>query len=299
MNHAKGHYWVLDFLLLSAIWGASFLFTRHAVVEFGTWATAALRVGIAAAVLLPILVWRGQLNWLRSHGRQLLVLGLFSSAIPFACFAFALLSISTGLSSILNATTPLSGALIAWIWLKDRPDWLRALGLAIGFAGVVLLASGKASFKPDATGVVTGWAVLACLLATLCYGISASYARRHLVGVPPLVMTAGSQGAATVFLVGPALWAWPEATPGWQAWGAIAVVGVLCTAVAYLLYFRLIDRRGPTSGLTVTFVVPVFALFYGWALLDETVTAWMIACCAIIAAGTALSTGLIKRRASG
>ena len=101
------------------------------------------------------------------------MLGMLNSGIPFALYAYALLSITTGLSSLINATVPLFGALVAWLWLKDRPHGMKVLGLLIGFVGVAMLAWGKASFKPDASGVVTGWAVLACLGACLCYGISA------------------------------------------------------------------------------------------------------------------------------
>ena len=288
--------WPIDFFALSAIWGSSFLFTRLAVGEFGTAPTTALRVGIAALFLLPIALMRGQGSQLWRHKGHLLVLGLFSSAIPFACFAFALLSISTGLSSILNATVPLFGTVIAWIWLKDRPSLTRWIGLAIGFVGVVLLASGKASFKPDAQGNVTGWAVLACLLATFCYGIAASYARRFLQGVPALTMATGSQISATLVLLGPALWYWPSSLPSAQAWAGIAVVGVLCTGVAYILYFRLVERAGPTPPMAVTFCIPVFALAYGALLLGEEITPWMVACCLIIGLGTGLSTGLLKPR---
>ena len=288
--------WPIDFFALSAIWGSSFLFTRLAVGEFGTAPTTALRVGIAALFLLPIALMRGQGSQLWRHKGHLLVLGLFSSAIPFACFAFALLSISTGLSSILNATVPLFGTVIAWIWLKDRPSMIRWIGLAIGFIGVVLLASGKASFKPDAQGNVTGWAVLACLLATFCYGIAASYARRFLQGVPALTMATGSQISATLVLLGPALWYWPTSLPSAQAWAGIAVVGVLCTGVAYILYFRLVERAGPTPPMAVTFCIPVFALAYGALLLGEEITPWMVVCCLIIGLGTGLSTGLLKPR---
>lgn len=294
MRVTSNYPWPIDFFALSAIWGSSFLFTRMAVGDFGTAPTTALRVGIAALFLLPIALMRGQGPHLWRHRGHLLVLGLFSSAIPFACFAFALLSISTGLSSILNATVPLFGTVIAWIWLKDRPALIRWVGLAIGFIGVVLLASGKASFKPDAQGNVTGWAVLACLLGTFCYGIAASYARRFLQGVPALTMATGSQMSATLALLGPAVFMWPEVSPSLEAWTGIVVVGVLCTGVAYILYFRLVERAGPTPPMAVTFCIPVFALAYGALLLGEEITPWMIVCCLIIGLGTGLSTGLIK-----
>ena len=286
--------WKADFVLLSAIWGASFLFMRLAVVEFGALPTAAVRVGIAAAFLLPMLWFRGMVPLLLAHWPRVLAVGVLNSAIPFACYSYALLYITTGLSSILNATVPLFGALVAWLWLKDRPGGLKLLGLAIGFVGVALLASGKASFKPDASGRSTGWAVLACLLATLCYGLSASYTKRYLNDIPALVTATGSQVGATLALLLPAAWTWPDQPPGVQAWLAVAAVGVLCTGVAYVLFFRLIARIGPARALTVTFMVPVFAIGYGVLLLGETVTSLTLVCGAIILLGTSLSTGLLR-----
>ena len=292
--------------MLASIWGSSFLFTRLAVVEFGALPTAAVRVAIASLFLLPLLLMRGHGPQLRQHWKAVFLVGLLNSGIPFACFAFALLYITTGLSSILNATVPLFGALVAWIWLKDRPDGSRILGLVIGFAGVALLASDKAGLRPAPPGGPTGWAetwgpmlaIAACLLATLCYGISASYTRRYLGGLPSLVTATGSQIGATLGLALPAILFWPARTPGLTAWLAILFVGVACTGIAYVLYFRLIESAGPARALTVTFLVPVFALFYGGVFLGESITPWMIGCGAVILVGTSLSTGMLKLRRS-
>ena len=289
--------WLPEYLLLAALWGSSFLFMRLGAVEFGALPTAGVRVAIASLFLLPLLLYKGLGPDLVVHWKKVFFVGLLNSAIPFALFSFALLSISTGLSSILNATVPLFGALIAWVWLKDRPHGLRILGLLIGFAGVALLASGKASFKPNAAGVTTGWAVLACLLACVCYAISASYTRRYLGGLPSLVTATGSQLGATLGLALPTLWLWPQTLPGARAWLALLALGVLCTGVAYILYFRLIEHIGAAKSLTVTFVVPVFAVAYGVIFLNETVSGWMLICGAIIGCGTALSIGLFKSKA--
>ena len=286
--------WAMDFVLLAAIWGSSFLFTRIGAVEFGPLPTAAVRVAIASLFLLPLVWLRGLLPVLRQHWRRIFLIGMLNSGIPFACFAFALLSISTGLSAILNATVPMFGALVAWAWLKDKPTGWRILGLVIGFAGVALLAWDKASFKPGASGVAPGWAVLACLFACVCYGISASYTKRYLGGLPPLVTAAGSQVGATLGLALPALWLWPARMPGASAWLALGVVGVVCTGIAYILFFRLIENAGPPRALSVTFLVPVFAVLYGALFLGESVTPWMVGCAGVIVLGTALSTGLLK-----
>lgn len=287
---------LVDFVLLAALWGSSFLFMRLALPEFGTLGTAAVRVAIAALFLLPVVAWRGQLGVLRRHWRRTFFVGLLNSGIPFALYAFALLSISTGLTSILNATTPMFGALIAWVWLKDRPDAWRILGLVIGFAGVAVLASQKASLTPAASGIAPAWAVLASLAACVCYATAASFTQRFLTGVPAVVTSTGSLLGATLGLLPFALMDLPARLPGMSAWLAVTAAGVLCTSVAYVLYFRILAQAGPSRTLTVPFLVPVFAVFYGTAFLDEVVTPWMVGCGAVIVVGTALACGLIKPR---
>ena len=286
--------WIPEFVLLAAIWGASFLFTRIGTIEFGVWATAGIRVLIATLFLLPILFLRGHSQSLREHWKLVLLVGLTNSAIPFVCFSFALQSITVGLSSLLNATVPLFGAVIAWAWLSDRPSGSRMLGLAIGFLGVAMLAWDKASFKPDASGLSSGWGVLACLFACLCYGISASFTKRFLGGLPSLVSSTGSQLGAALALLPLTIFYWPSQAVSMKAWGAVITLGVVCTGFAYILFFRLIERAGPAKALSVTFAIPVFAVLYGVILLGETVTPWMVGCGLVIVLGTTLSTGILK-----
>lgn len=263
-------------------------------VEFGPLPTAGIRVAIAAVFLIPILLARGQGAQLRQHWKLTFTVGVINSALPFASIAFALLTVSTGLSSILNATVPLFGAAVAWLWLKDRLEGLRVVGLLIGFLGVALLAGNKASFSPSASGLSTGWAIFLCLFACLCYGISASFTRRFLAGVPSLVLATGSQIGATLVLGPLAWWFWPTQPASAKAWLALIALGVVCTGIAYVLYFRLIERAGPSKALSVTFAVPVFAIFYGVVLLGESVTPWMVLCGLVILLGTSLSAGLIR-----
>lgn len=215
--HAKG--WLADFLGLAAIWGASFLFLRLAALELGALPTAGLRVAIASLFLLPLLWFKGQWPILRHHWKPVLFVGVLNSAIPFALYAFAVMHLSTGLSAILNATVPLFGALVAWMWLKDKPGLSRSVGLVVGFGGVVLLASDQASFNPNASGVAPIWAVMACLVATTCYALSASFTKKYMPNVPPLVAATGSQMGATLALVLPALWFRPQHLPSASAWG--------------------------------------------------------------------------------
>jgi drug/metabolite transporter (DMT)-like permease len=288
--------WLAEFVLLAAVWGASFVFMRWGAVDFGPLATAFLRTLIASLVLLPLLLWAGHGSALRARWRAIFTVGLLNSGVPFALFSFAVLHITTGLSSILNATTPLWGALVAWVWLHDKPGRWRVLGLVVGFVGVAALSWEKASFKGDASG----WAVLACLGATLCYGVAGSFTKRYLMGVPPLATATGSQIGAALGLALPAALTAPALhggpLPGWQSWASIVALAVLCTALAYVLYFRLIERAGAPRALAVTFLIPVFAVAYGVLLLGETLTPWMLGCGAVIVLGTALATGLLKPR---
>jgi len=287
--------WVGEFGLLAALWGASFLFMRLGASEFGPLPMAGLRVTLATLFLWPILLQRGEWPALRRHWRPVLLAGVINSAIPFALFAWAVMHIATGLTSILNATVPLFGALVAWVWLGDRINRLRWLGLALGFVGVALLAWRA----PAGTGFKTshaGWAIAACLLASTCYAVAASYARRYLTGIPPLATATGSQLGAALGLALPTLLYWPAQMPGPRAWAAVVAIAVLCTGIAYILYFRLIARAGPSRALAVTFLAPVFAVFYGAVFLGEAVTPWMLGCGAVIVCGTMLSTSLVGPR---
>lgn len=281
---------LMDLLLLAALWGGSFLFMRLGAGEFGPVALAAVRVAGASALLLPLLAWRQGLADLRQHWRPVVLVGITNSALPFLCFSYAALSISAGLASIFNATTPLFGALIAWLWLRDRLTAPRVLGLAIGFAGVLWLAWDKASFKPGGTG----WAIVACLGATVLYGFSASFTKKHLAGVPALALATGSQLAATTLLVPLSLWWLPATPPSAKAWLSAAALAVLCTAVAYILFFRLIARIGAARAISVTYLIPVFAVLWGAVLLGESLTLVMVLGCGVILLGTALATGMLK-----
>mgnify|MGYP000019275347 FL=1 len=293
--HVNWREWVPEFLLLALLWGSSFLFMREGAHAFGPFPTAWVRISLAALMLTPVLIWRREVPILVQYWRPTLSAGLLNAGIPFACYAYALMHINTGLTSILNATTPLFGALIAWVWLGDKLNTTRALGLALGFAGVVLLASdvpGGISFQAGGSGL----AIAACLLATFCYGIAGSFTKRYLQNVPSIVTTTGSLWGASIGLAVPALLTWPSETPSLHAWGALAIAGLLCTALAYVLFFRLMTRTGPARAMTVTYLIPVFANFFGVVFLDEVVTHWMMGCALIIVMGTALASGLVGRK---
>ena len=280
----------VELVTLAAIWGASFLFMRIAAPELGPVPLILLRVGIAAAVLMPVLALRGGVRLLRGRHWPILVVGAVNSAVPFCLLAYATLSVTAGFASILNATSPLWGALVAHLWLKDRLTPSRVVGLLVGLAGVVVLVWGRASFRPGGGGL----AVAAALAATLSYGIAASYTKRHLAGVDPLAVAAGSQLGATLLLAAPAVALWPATPISPGAWGAVAGLAVACTAVAYVLYFRLIAAVGPARAIAVTFLIPPFAMVWGALFLDEVLTGRTLAGAAVVLVGTALATGLVK-----
>jgi drug/metabolite transporter (DMT)-like permease len=297
---------VAELVALAALWGGSFLFMRIAVPAFGPFALAALRVAGASLLLLPLLVARGELGALRRHWRPIAVVGLTNSALPFACFAYAALTIDAGVSAIFNAATPLFSAVIAWLWLADRMTLPRIVGLAVGFAGVVWVAWDRSSAAAATTTHVApaaveathvaGAAVLACILGALFYGMAPSITKHHLTGVPPLAVAAGSQLAATLLLALPAAAAWPAASPAPAAWAAAAALAFVCTGLAYILYFRLIAHAGPANAVAVTYLVPIFAVLWGGLFLGERVTVSLALGCAVIFVGTALATGVIGTR---
>ncbi|MBL8346121.1 MAG: DMT family transporter [Rubrivivax sp.] len=283
-----------ELLLLGALWGGSFLFMRMGAVEFGPIALVFVRVAGAAALLLPILAMQGQWPALRRHWRPIALLGVFNSALPFLCFAVAAYALSAGLMGVFNATAPIWTALIAWWWLGDRPAPLRAIGLAIGLAGAVGLAWSRASVKEGLAGVTPALGIAACVAATVLYGLSANYSRRRLAGVPPMATAAGSQLSAALVLALPALWAWPAQPPSGAAWAGATALALLCTGLAYILYFRLIAHTGATNAMTVTFLIPAFAMAWGWMVLAERPGWDMLAGTAVILLGTALTIGLLK-----
>jgi len=283
-----------DLVLLAALWGASFLFMRVAVPEFGPVPLVAVRVAIAAALLLALLAWRRQLGQLRAPAAPLLLLGALNTALPFVLLAYATLTVTAGFAAILGATAPLWTALIGAVVLGQHVSRGAAVGLALGLLGVVVLVWGKTGLAPGGPQWAMTLAVAAALLATACYGTAAHYSRRLGEDLAPLPMAAGSQVAATLVLAPLAWLSWPAVLPGGLAWGSALMLGIGCTALAYLLYFRLIARVGAVRASSVAFLIPAFATLWGWALLHEPVTLQMLAGAAVILLGTALSLGLLR-----
>jgi drug/metabolite transporter (DMT)-like permease len=275
-----------ELFALAALWGGSFLFMRMAVPEFGPIALIAVRVGVAAVFLLVVLGWQRQWPLLGRHVGALVVVGVTNSALPFCLFAYATLSVGAGEAAILNATSPLWAVAVARIWLGTRVPAVRWIGALLGLCGVAVLFWGKVAF----TGERQTWAVPAALAAALSYGVAANYSRQRLAATPPLVVATGSQLAAALCLLPLCGWAWPAAAVSPRGWAAALVMGVACTGVAYILYFRLISRLGASRAISVTFLVPLFALAWGRLALHELITAQTVFGCALVLLGTALTT---------
>ena len=281
---------LVDLFVLGAIWGASFVFMRVAAPEFGAIPLIAARVGIAALFLILVLARRGGLSHMYRNAARLTLLGAINSAIPFSLFAYAVLSVTAGFASVLNSTTPLFGALVAFIWLRDRPSRMRIAGLIVGFAGVLILVSGRLAIRGDGGGT----AVFAGLSAAVLYGIAANYTKKKMSDIDPLVIATGSLIAATVLLLPLAWLYWPATQPGRISWVSAVLLGIICTGIAYILYFRLLSRIGPAKALAVTYLIPAFGVFWGHLLLNEPVTPSMIVGCAVILVGTTLATGMLS-----
>jgi drug/metabolite transporter (DMT)-like permease len=283
---------IAELLLLAALWGGSFLFMRIAAPVLGPIWLIELRVLLAGLALLPILVRLNLWHEVRRNWISLFIVGCINSAIPFALLAFSSLSLPAGFTSILNATAPLFGTIVAAVWLKERLTITRIIGFILGFVGVIILVGWKTITATPAFIM----AVSAGLLAAFMYAIAAPYIKQKLAGVPSLVVATGSQlGAA--FLLLPAL---PFTIPQ-QAPTAIIIVSVLglallSTAFAYILYFRLIQNIGSTKALTVTYLIPLFAMLWGTVFLKEAVTTSMILGCSLILLGTAIANGVFKMK---
>ncbi|MEW6997997.1 DMT family transporter [Colwelliaceae bacterium BS250] len=282
----------IELVTLSAIWGASFMFMRIASPELGPVTLISFRAGIGFLTLLPFLLFYKQQQQIIAHWRSILIVALTNTAIPFVLFAFATLTLSAGLTSVLNATAPIFTALVAYIWFRERLTTKKTIGLIVGFLGVIALFIGKGNLRFDATAL----AIVAALLAALNYGYAACYAKIKLAGVPPLVIATGSQFFATLVLLPILPFVWPQETISNTAIYATIILGVLCTALAYIFYFRLLASLGPEKAITVTYLIPVFGIAWGMLFLAEQLSLAIIFGTALILLGVGLTTGLFSKK---
>jgi drug/metabolite transporter (DMT)-like permease len=261
-------------LALAALWGASFLFIRIASPVIGPMLTIQGRVTIAAIALLVYMVMIGQSTHFKQRWKQYVIIGALNAAIPFTLIATAALQLNASMSAIINSMTPLFTALVVWGWMKEKLTMKKWLGILTGISGVMILVGW--SPLPLTTEVII--AIILSVLSTVSYSFAGVYAKKNFAGVPPLSVAFGQQMGAAILLIPFTLFQLPESTAVITSIAAFSVVGLalLCTAIAYLLYFYLIESVGPTKTLSVTFLIPLFGMIWGVLFLNEQVTLGMI-----------------------
>ncbi|WOJ94719.1 DMT family transporter [Congregibacter variabilis] len=276
---------------LAAIWGSSFMFMRIAVPQLGPLWLLEMRLVAASLILLIISRAMRRPLHIRKHWRHYMILGVFNTALPFWAFAYAAQTLPASMLAILNSTAPLWGLLIGFVW-RGKPITRRAIvGLLLGMSGVAsLVGLGGLAVKPEAL-----FAVILTASAAICYGIASSYAE-YAEKVETYANAHGSLWAATLLLLpfipfAPMPTVWP---PG--AVAAALILGVLCTGVAYLMYFHLIATAGAPSALTVGYLIPLWGVLWGWLFLDEAVGLHTLLGAGLVLSGTMLVTGFRPSR---
>ena len=283
-----------DLLFLAILWGSIYLFIKVSVDEFGTTPLIAIRTLLGAAVLTPFMFWFKKWPFLVRDLKGIAIVSVLGVALPFLLLAYASKTLPSGYMSILSAVSPLWAGVIAWVWLKDKLPFWRIVGLCLGFAGILLLVWNRMHGVAVTTDVTL--AILAGLTGPFLYSISVIYTKKHLMHCDPLAAAMGSLLIAGLIVL-PFAWNhWPTATVPKLAWAAAIVLAVGCTAIGYIVYYRFQLSVGPSRAVTVTFLMPVFAVFWGWLLLDETVSVMMLAGAGVILLGTALAIGLLPWR---
>ncbi len=282
----------LRLLLLSSLWGFSFIFMRVAAPEFGAVSLIFLRMTLGALLLAPLLANPEYLRLLRQNLGPLFVLGLTTSALPYTLLALATTRLEAGFTSLINAATPIATALIGAAFFTTAILRQQVWGLTLALIGVAVLSGGRLDFSAGGDG----WFILAALGATLCYGFGGNYSRTRLSHLPSRVLAAGSCAAAAVVLLIPGVLLWPAAPVSDIAWGAALGLAALSTAAALLLYFKLLASAGATAASTVTMLVPVSALAWGFLLLGESISLQVLVGMVVTLLGTGIATGVVRLR---
>ncbi len=261
-------------LSLAALWGASFLFIRIASPVFGPILTIQGRVIIAAFALVLYLVITKKSLQFKKRWRQYLIIGALNAAIPFTLIATSALYLPASMSSILNSLTPLFTALVVFLWTKERLSIRKLTGILVGLIGVILLVGWSSIPFTYDVKIAIGLAVL----STISYGVAGVYAKKAFTLVPPLSIAAGQQIGAAILLLPFTLLNFSASIDKVSGVAILAVLGLalFCTAIAYLLYFYLIESVGPTKTLSVTFLIPVFGIIWGVFILKEHITLGML-----------------------
>jgi drug/metabolite transporter (DMT)-like permease len=279
----------VELTLLGAVWGGSFLFMRVAAADFGPFALVEVRLALGALILMPFL-WQARARftaavWLRVAG-----IAMINSALPFVLFAWGAERAPAGIGAITNAMTVMFAALVAFVFYGEQIGPRRWIGLIAGFVGVAILASGHIA------GANVGAAALAGTAAALCYGLGINFVRHYLSGFPAAAIAAANLGAGALLLLPFAIYSWPHHPIPLASWMSAVLLGVLCTGIAFVFYYRLITRIGAPRTATVTYLIPLFGVIWAWLLLGEGVTLSMVLAGALILAGVALSQQRERKR---
>lgn len=282
---------LFNLMLLAAMWGASFLFMRVSVPEFGAVPMMTFRVLLAGFMLLPLVFIKRRQQVLKSNWKVIGFVGIINSAIPFTLIAYSTLYVTAGFASVLNAATPIFASLVALIWLGQRLGKLAVFGLLVGVFGVILLVWNKLDFSQNQSVL----AIAAGLGGTLFYGVAANFSKQKLVGVDSLSIAAGSLIGAGIFLLPFCIIYWPTEMPSMQAWVNVSILSLACTAYAQLIYFKLLESAGATNATTVTFLIPIFGLLWGYLFLQEVFEVTTLIATVVILLGTGMTTGLLQR----
>lgn len=277
-----------ELVLLSAIWGMSFLFLRIAAPALGPVFLVEMRVASALLVMIPLLLVMGKRQELIDNWKMVCIIGVTNMAVPFCFFSFAALNASAGLLSILNGTVPFFTALIGFFVFSHRLAFLSIAGMAVGFIGVVVLAA-----DPEAIGGGEGseWAVPAALFACSLYGLALNLVAHKMQGVSGLTITTGSLMVSAVLLIPLAAMNVPDAVPGPSVWFSVLALGIVCTGLAYMLFYRLIARIGSHQAIMTTYLIPVFSILWGNLFLAEAVTLFTVFGCILVLLGVGMTTG--------
>jgi|TARA_B110000483_G_C18158281_1_gene528264 drug/metabolite transporter (DMT)-like permease len=282
----------LVLILLSAIWGASFLFLRIASPVFGPFFLIEMRVASALLVLLPVCIALGKQHEILSNWRPILLLSICNMTVPFCLLAYATLSIGAGFASIINATVPFFTAILAFTLWQQRLPLKAVVGMFIGFFGVILLMLDRSGPLASNSNLL---AIAAALLGSLFYGLAVNLIAQYLRGVSGVAVTTGSLVFSSLTLLPLALWQMPEVMPTGSIWLSVLSLGIICTGFAFVLFYRLISRIGSNLAVTNTFMIPLFSLFWANLFLAEEVTFFMLFACTLVLTGVGLTTGSLAR----
>jgi drug/metabolite transporter (DMT)-like permease len=264
---------LLLLILLSAVWGASYLFTRIAGPVLGPILLMAIRLLIAAGMLIALARSMGQTPDFRARWRQFLFIGAIGNAIPFVLIASAVIQLNASIAAILNATGPLFTTIVSTLWLGERLGLRKILGGGLGILGVSILVGWSPLPVTPAVLLATGQA----LLAALSYALTAVYARRYFADLSPLQAAVGQVCGGAVLLLPLTIVAPPPAPITWLIALSVLALAVPCTVVAYFIYFRLIANAGPTKTSTVAFLIPLFGIVWAATFLGEPVNFGVLA----------------------